>query len=40
MTTSSLKIRPLLLGAAIALGALVPLPTLAQYDDGGGFAAG
>lgn len=36
MTTSGLKIRSLLLGAAIGLSALAPLPALAQYDDGYG----
>ncbi|WP_413990545.1 hypothetical protein ACMDCR_32360 [Labrys okinawensis] len=36
MTTSSLKIRPALLAAAVALGALAPLPALAQYDNGYG----
>ena len=36
MTISSLKIRPMLFGAAVALGALAPLPALAQYDNGYG----
>jgi hypothetical protein len=36
MTISGLKLRPLLLGAAIALGSLAPLPAFAQYDDGYG----
>jgi hypothetical protein len=36
MTTSGLKMRSLLLSAAIALGTLAPLPALAQYDDGYG----
>jgi hypothetical protein len=40
MTISSLKIRPLLLGAAIVAGVLAPLPALAQYDDGYGDGGG
>lgn len=42
MTISGLKLRYLLLGAALGAAALAPLPASAQYDDGygGGYNGG